>query len=45
MKREIDKLTHEAAEEAQRLAEEAVAAERDAMRQRLREMLLTGASA
>lgn len=45
MEREIDKLTHEAAEEAQRLAEEAVAAERDAMRQRLREMLLTGASA
>ncbi|AOA97278.1 hypothetical protein AM387_10210 [Klebsiella pneumoniae] len=44
MEREVDKLVQDAANEAQRLAEEAAAAERDAMRQRLRNMLLTGAT-
>ncbi|ARD62557.1 hypothetical protein Y71_22560 [Kosakonia radicincitans DSM 16656] len=45
MEREVDKLVQDAANEAQRRAEEAAAAERDAMRQRLRDMLLTGATA
>lgn len=45
MEREVDKLIQDAADEAQLLAEEAAAAERDAMRQRLKDMLLTGASA
>lgn len=45
LEREVDKLVQDAANEAQRRAEEAVAAERDAMRQRLRNMLLTGAKA
>ncbi|EIV9542266.1 hypothetical protein CI698_11235 [Klebsiella pneumoniae subsp. pneumoniae] len=44
MEREVDKLVQDAANEAQRLAEEAASAERDAMRQRLRNMLLTGAT-
>lgn len=44
MEREVDKLVQDAADEAQRRAEEAAAAERDAMRQRLRDMLLTGAT-
>ncbi|MCL7706762.1 hypothetical protein M8368_25615, partial [Enterobacter kobei] len=44
MEREVDKLVQDAANEAQRLAEEAAVAERDAMRQRLRNMLLTGAT-
>lgn len=44
MEREVDKLTQEAAEEARRRAEEAAVAERDAMRQRLRDMLLNGAT-
>lgn len=44
MEREVDKLVQDAANEAQRRAEEAAAAERDAMRQRLRNMLLTGAT-
>lgn len=44
MEREVDKLTQEAAEEARRRAEEAAATERDAMRQRLRDMLLNGAT-
>ncbi|HGW1180316.1 TPA: hypothetical protein ACNMOY_005418 [Klebsiella pneumoniae] len=44
MEREVDKLVQDAANEAQRLAEEAAASERDAMRQRLRNMLLTGAT-
>ncbi|VED53164.1 Uncharacterised protein [Raoultella terrigena] len=44
MEREVDKLVQDAANEAQRRAEEAAAAERDAMRQRLRDMLLTGAT-
>ena len=42
--REVDKLVQDAANEAQRRAEEAAAAERDAMRQRLRDMLLSGAT-
>lgn len=45
IEREVDKLVHDAADEAQRRAEEAAAAERDAIRQRLRDMLLTGATA
>ncbi|VUT06820.1 MULTISPECIES: hypothetical protein [Klebsiella/Raoultella group] len=45
LEREVDKLVQDAANEAQRRAEEAAAAERDAMRQRLRNMLLTGVSA
>ncbi|EPX3101030.1 hypothetical protein ACPEF7_13230 [Klebsiella sp. K769] len=45
LEREVDKLVQDAANEAQRRAEEAAAAERDAMRQRLRDMLLTGATA
>ncbi|WP_209420795.1 hypothetical protein [Klebsiella michiganensis] len=44
MEREVDKLVQDAANEAQHRAEEAAAAERDAMRQRLRDMLLTGAT-
>ncbi|HBT5777171.1 TPA: hypothetical protein MCA80_004571 [Klebsiella pneumoniae] len=44
MEREVDKLVQDAANEAQRRAEEAAAAERDAMRQHLRDMLLTGAT-
>ncbi|HID7392888.1 TPA: hypothetical protein ACXHUI_005714 [Klebsiella pneumoniae] len=44
MEREVDKLVQDAANEAQRRAEEAATAERDAMRQRLRDMLLTGAT-
>lgn len=44
LEREIDKLVQDAANEAQRLAEEAAAAERDTMRQRLRDMLLNGAA-
>ncbi|HBS6520944.1 TPA: hypothetical protein MAM88_001799 [Klebsiella pneumoniae] len=45
MEREVDKLVQDAANEAQRRAEEAAAAERNAMRQRLRDMLLTGVTA
>ncbi|EMW3188159.1 hypothetical protein AAEU20_000238 [Klebsiella quasipneumoniae] len=45
LEREVERLVQDAANEAQRRAEEAAAAERDAMRQRLRDMLLTGASA
>ncbi|HBR1633417.1 hypothetical protein [Klebsiella pneumoniae] len=45
IEREVDKLVQDAADEAQRRAEEAAAAERDAMRQRLRDMLLTGVTA
>jgi len=45
LEREVDKLVQDAADEAQRRTEEAVAAERDVMRQRLRDMLLTGATA
>ncbi|MBU9864049.1 hypothetical protein J1791_02175 [Rahnella aceris] len=45
MEREVDKLVQDAANEALRRAEEAAAAEHDAMRQRLRDMLLTGATA
>ena len=41
----MDKLVQDAADEAQRRAEEAAAAERDAMRQRLKDMLLTGVTA
>ncbi|HHX5675268.1 hypothetical protein ACQJ1X_27030 [Klebsiella pneumoniae] len=44
IEREVDKLVQDAADEAQRRAEEAAAAERDAMRQRLKDMLLTGAT-
>lgn len=42
LEREVDKLVQDAANEAQRRAEEAAATERDTMRQRLRDMLLTG---
>lgn len=42
LEREVDKLVQDAANEAQRRAEDAAAAERDAMRQRLKDMLLTG---
>lgn len=45
LEREVERLVQDAANEAQRLAEEAAAAEHDAMRQRLRDMLLTGATA
>ncbi|WP_232627573.1 hypothetical protein [Klebsiella pneumoniae] len=45
IEREVDKLVQDAADEAQRRAEEAAAAEHDAMRQRLKDMLLTGATA
>lgn len=45
LEREVDKLVQDAADEAQRRTEETVAAERDVMRQRLRDMLLTGATA
>ena len=44
IEREVDKLVQDAADEAQRRAEEAAAAERDAMHQRLKDMLLTGAT-
>lgn len=44
LEREVDKLVQDAANEAQRLSEEAAAAERDTMRQRLRDMLLNGAA-
>jgi len=44
LEREVERLVQDAANEAQRRAEEAAAAERDAMRQRLRNMLLTGAT-
>ncbi len=44
LEREVDKLIQDAANEAQRRAEEAAAAERDAMRQRMRDMLLTRAA-
>lgn len=43
MEREVDKLVQDATNEAKRRAEEVAAAESDAMRQRLRDMLLTGA--
>ncbi|HIH2382572.1 TPA: hypothetical protein ACYKT2_002488 [Klebsiella aerogenes] len=45
IEREVDKLVQDAADEAQRRSEEAAAAERDAMRQRLKDMLLTGVTA
>lgn len=45
LEREVDKLVQDAANEAQRRAEEAAAAESHAMRQRLCDMLLTGATA
>ncbi|HHB8436339.1 hypothetical protein D0T01_10295 [Klebsiella pneumoniae] len=45
LEREVDKLVQDAANEAQRRAEEAAAAEQDTMRQRLRNMLLTGVTA
>lgn len=44
MEHEVDKLLQDAADDAQRRAEEAAAAERDVMRQRLRDMLLNGAT-
>ncbi|EOW2689359.1 hypothetical protein ACOVH1_002545 [Klebsiella pneumoniae] len=44
LEREVDKLIQDAANEAQHRAEEAAAAERDAMRQRMRDMLLTRAA-
>lgn len=44
MEREVDKLVQDAANEAQRRAAEEAAAERDAMRQRLRDILLSGAT-
>ncbi|HCT2142606.1 Uncharacterised protein [Raoultella terrigena] len=44
LEREVDKLIQDAANEAQRRAEEAAAAERDAMRQRMRDMLLIRAA-
>lgn len=44
MEREVDKLVQDAADEAQRRTEEAAASERDVMRLRLRDMLLTGAA-
>ncbi|ROR03375.1 hypothetical protein [Erwinia sp. JUb26] len=44
LEHEVDKLVQDAAEEAQLRAEEAAAAERDAMHQRLKDMLLTGAT-
>ncbi len=45
MEREVDKLVQDAADEARRRTEEAAAAERDTMRQRLKDILLTGATA
>lgn len=42
MEREVDKLVQDAANEKQRLAEEAAATEQDAMRKLLRDMLLAG---
>ena len=44
LEREVDKLVQDAANETQRRAEEAVAAEREAMRHRLKDMLLAGAT-
>ncbi|ATA20531.1 hypothetical protein EDC48_106129 [Gibbsiella quercinecans] len=44
LEREVDKLVQDAANEALRRAEEAVSAEQADMRQRLKEMLLTGAT-
>lgn len=44
IEREVGKLVQDAANEAQQRAEEAAAAEHDAMRQRLRDMLLNGAT-
>ncbi|AFE57887.1 hypothetical protein Q7S_08225 [Rahnella aquatilis HX2] len=44
MEREVDKLVQDATDEAQRRAEDAAAAEYDAMRKRLKDMLLTGAT-
>ncbi|HAT2971460.1 TPA: hypothetical protein I8409_005704, partial [Kluyvera intermedia] len=44
LEREVERLVQDAANEAQRRAEEAAAAEREVMRQRLRDMLLTGAT-
>lgn len=44
LEREVDKLVQDAANEKQRLAEEAAATEQDAMRKLLRDMLLTGAT-
>lgn len=44
MEHEVDKLVQDAADDAQRRAEEAAAAERNAMRQHLRDMLLNGAT-
>jgi len=42
LEREVDKLVQDAADEAKRRAEEVAATESDAMRKRLRDMLLTG---
>ncbi len=44
LEREVDKLVQDAANETQRRAEEAAAAEREAMRHRLKDMLLAGAT-
>lgn len=44
LERELDKLVQDAANETQRRAEEAAVAEREAMRHRLKDMLLTGAN-
>ncbi|HDY8318099.1 TPA: hypothetical protein RRG75_003357 [Klebsiella pneumoniae] len=45
LEREVEKLVQDAADEARRRTEEAAAAERDAMRQRLKDMLLSGVTA
>lgn len=45
IEREVEKLVQDAADEARRRTEEAAAAERDAMRQRLKDMLLSGVTA
>ncbi len=42
--REVDRLVQDAANEAQRLAEETACAERESMRQHLKDMLLAGAT-
>ena len=44
LEREVDNLVQDAAGEAKRRAEEVAATESDAMRKRLRDMLLTGAT-
>ncbi|UKY36965.1 hypothetical protein [Pantoea dispersa] len=44
LERELDRLVQDAANETQRRAEEAAAAEREAMRHRLKDMLLAGAT-